>query len=165
MKTFFFSLCFISLFTSCVHIDHIGQLNMVSCRNIERLEDYKLLSRYEGSSSKEMRKSRATSLEEAIDQAVKKVPGGEFLMNAKFYKIKRRRNPKRQYFAASGDVWGMETEVAFKRLKVGDKVTWTEMFGPKTGSIVGFKDDVNCIIQNKEGRVVIKKMDQLIKIE
>jgi hypothetical protein len=165
MKTIFFVLGFALLCTSCIHVDRIGQLNMVSRRNIQQLENYKLLSRYEGSSQKELRQSRARTLEEAIDQAVKKVPGGEFLMNANFYKIKRRRKPKHQYFAATGDVWGIEGEVIIKRFKMGDKVTWTEITGRKTGSIIGFKDDINCIVQTKDGRIAIKKMDQLIKIQ
>jgi hypothetical protein len=94
------AILFITIMASCGSVKQIGKVNMISNRNIERNLDYKPLLNYAGGSNRELRKSRAKTIEQAIDQTVKKVPGGEFLMNVKIYFVKGK------YYAAEGDVWG-----------------------------------------------------------
>ena len=86
----------------CATSKQIGQLNMISTRNIDSNVEYKLLKRYVGAENKES--SRATTLQEAIDQTVMEVPGGEYLMNARVFLISL--DESNYYFAVSGDVWG-----------------------------------------------------------
>ena len=88
---------------SCATITQIGDLNMISKRNIDSDFNYELLSTYAGGSKKELKKSKAVNIEEAVDQTVRKIAGGEFVMNAKIYKIEKQSNT---YFAVEGDVWG-----------------------------------------------------------
>lgn len=96
-----------SALTSCVSWNQIGNLNMVSTRNIETTQKYELLQRYVEHSKKEMKKTRATTLQEAIDKTVKKVEGGEYLMNAKIYTIVHNNGFNlTYYYAVEGDVWG-----------------------------------------------------------
>ncbi len=91
---------FLLFLASCTSVKQIGALNMISNRNIDRSLNYKPLLNYAGGSKRELKKSRCTSLQEAVDKTVKKVPNGEFLMNVKLYLIKGK------YFAVEGDVWG-----------------------------------------------------------
>ena len=46
-----------------------------------------LLKKYVSLDKKEMKKTRAATIQEAIDEVVKKVDGGEYLMNVKIYQI------------------------------------------------------------------------------
>src|SRR5258705_8863905 len=99
MKNLFF-LVALTMLSSCMSFKQVGQVNMTSNRNIDPKLDYKVLSTYTGASTKELRKSRAKTLQQAIDETVKKIPGGEFLMNVKIYLVNG------EYFAVEGDVWG-----------------------------------------------------------
>ena len=160
MKKTIITLTFVTTFimASCVHPRQIGKLNMVSTRNVDLLLKYKLISNYSGGSNKELEKSRAVTLEDAIDQTVRKVPGGEFIMNAKVYLINHSFGKDKFYYAVEGDVWGVVTEVTYRGFKVGDKVTWKnkkntidKLKGTKkdylTGVITGLKDNVKCLIK------------------
>ena len=82
---------------------------MVSTRNIETSQKYNLIQKYAEHTKKEMKKTRSGSLQEAIDEIVKKVDGGEYLMNAKVYLIWHNNGfTKPKYFyAVEGDVWGI----------------------------------------------------------
>jgi len=75
----------------------IGNLTMVSTRNIDTSTNYVELKRNVSGTSK-MRKGDA--LQEAIDEAVNSVPGGEYLMNTVVY-VKDNRIVK-----VTGDVYG-----------------------------------------------------------
>jgi hypothetical protein len=96
----------------------VGNINMVSTRNIENT-DYVLISTYMGGNKKEISNARSVSIEQAIDQTVKQTPGGEYLKNAKIYKIDDL------YFAVEGDVWGLKnSEQSIRGLKAGDYVIY-----------------------------------------
>ena len=111
MKTTIFLVifCLSVMFTSCVGIKNIGQLNMVSTRNIETTQKYHLIQKYVTLDKKEMKKTRAESIQEAVDAIVKKVDGGEYLMNVKVYQISHYRYGQgtAYYFSVEGDVWGI----------------------------------------------------------
>ncbi|HEY1871029.1 MAG TPA: hypothetical protein VGG71_08220, partial [Chitinophagaceae bacterium] len=74
--------------TSCATpVKQIGKVNMISNRNVDPALNYGVISSYSGGSMRELKHSRATSIDDAIDQTVKKIPGGEFLMNVKIYMV------------------------------------------------------------------------------
>lgn len=158
-----------ALLSSCTSYKKIGTVNMISNRNIDSNLNYKLLSSYSGGSNNELKKSRSKSIEEAIDKTVKRIVGGEYLMNVNIYVIKGR------YYAVEGDVWGAPTELSYRGFKVGDKVTWKNkslaatFSGKKnylTGIIKALKDDKTCLIEiDGEGKTVELKYDEITKAQ
>lgn len=128
---------------------------MISNRNVDPKLNYEVLSTYSGGAKKELKKSKSLSIEEAIDNTVRKVPGGEFLMNAKVYLIKGA------YIAVEGDVWGVKTNSSFRGFKVGDKVTWKAIDGYKVGTIKSLKDGTKCIIEKENGELIDKKFEEI----
>ena len=134
--------CAVFLLSSCaVTIKQIGSVNMISSRNVESSTNYVLLRSYMGASQKELRKSKAETIQDAIEQVVKSTPGGEFLKNVKLYTTNKK------YFAVEGDIWGIVTNANFRGFSVGDKVKWTKLFKDYTGTIVNLKDDKTCTIK------------------
>ncbi|MCF6183201.1 MAG: hypothetical protein L3J56_01005 [Bacteroidales bacterium] len=98
---------FALLFSSAGCIEQktlIGDLNMVSNRNIDINSEYVLIKRNYGLDNKAMRKSKALTIEDAIDQTVNSVPDGEFIMNVQIWQL--RKGNDKNYFYVSGDVWG-----------------------------------------------------------
>lgn len=73
--------------TSCKSVRQIGKMNMLSTRNINTETKYELLSSYTGGTKKQLKKSKEENIEHAITNTVKKVPGGEFMMNVTIYQI------------------------------------------------------------------------------
>lgn len=142
-----FIICFTYLTTSCTSIKQVGNANIVSTRNVNLNEYYELLSTYAGGNKDELKKTKASSVEAAIDQTVRSVPGGEFLMNAKIYLVRG------QYFAVEGDVWGVKDRVTYRGFKVCDNIIWRKGRSYKTGSIVALKDNNSCIIKDNNGKL------------
>lgn len=103
MKAFFI-ITIIFCMASCMSVKQIGKLNMISNRNVDSKMEYKLIKNYVGGSKREFRKHKGKSLEEAIDNVVRSVPGGEFLKNVKIYHIDGK------YYAVEGDIWGFPIE-------------------------------------------------------
>ncbi|HMR42576.1 MAG TPA: hypothetical protein PKC40_02020 [Saprospiraceae bacterium] len=136
----FISLLFIA--TSCgTSIKPIGKVNMISTRNIDSNFDYKRIKSYVGISKRDLKRTKGATIDEAIYNTVRIVPGGEFIMNAKLYMIDNK------YFAVEGDVWGRSIE-EYRGLQVGDKVQWVTSFGgKKVGVITGFIDDKECLVK------------------
>jgi hypothetical protein len=86
----------------------IGKLNMISTRNVDSTTEYILLKDYVGATNKDLKKTTAKTIEDAIDEAVKSVKGGEFLKNVSLFEVKRGFwFFKRTYYAIEGDVWGL----------------------------------------------------------
>lgn len=121
-------------------IKQIGKVNMISNRNVSTEFNYKPIKTYAGMSKKELKKVKNETIEEAIDQTVKSVPGGEFIMNARIHQING------QYFAVEGDVWGREIN-EYRGFKVGDRVQWKSNFKTKAGVITSLLDDVECMVK------------------
>lgn len=131
---------------------------MLSTRNVDQNGNYELKASYSGGSQKELKKTKSETIEDAINQTVKKVPGGEYLMNVKIYLVDGT------YFAVEGDVWGRAGNNAFRGFAVGDVVTWKQLGGNiVTGKIHTLKDDVKCIVQAEDGELIEKKYDDLSK--
>lgn len=101
----------IIIISSCTPVRQIGRVNMISNRNVDSNFEYSVISNYAGGSKAELKKSKATTIEEAINRTVRNVPGGEFVMNARIYIVKDK------YFAVEGDVWGKKRMPIFAGLK------------------------------------------------
>lgn len=139
-------------------VRQVGRVNMISNRNVDPSVDYSLVSSYAGGSNRELRRSRAENIEQAIDDTVKKVPGGEFLMNARVFIV----NDK--YFAVEGDVWGRTGNLSYRGFSVGDKVSFKTPFGIKTGVVEALRDDKTCFVKADDGGAVTEfKYDVLVK--
>ena len=143
---------------SCSSVKQVGEINMVSQRNVDSRTEYILVKTYAGS-GKDIKKSKAKNLQEAVDQTVRNVPGGEFLKNAKFYFVDGK------YYAVEGDVWG-QGKGDFKGFHVGDKVQWKTLTGTRVGIIKGFVNDQKCMVQ-EDGKGISseEQYDKLRKVE
>jgi hypothetical protein len=162
MKKVLLASCLLSItISSCVSVKQVGKLNMISNRNVDTKLNYELMASYSGGSKKELKKSRALTVEDAIDKTVKKIPGGEFLMNAKMYTVKRL---KKIYFAVEGDVWGIKANLAYRGFKVGDKVILDGMLNT-IATIKALKDDKTCFIERIGGFIEEVKYDRLTKAQ
>lgn len=145
MKTKILLFSAIALLSSCISVKEIGSLNMISTRNVSPELKYKPVATYVNSDKKELKRSRSKTIEDAINEVIKKTPGGEFLMNVKIYQITNKNNGKKS-FAVSGDVWGMETAI-FGAFKVGDRVVYKKIKNAKQGKVIALKDNNTCFIQ------------------
>lgn len=98
---------------------------MIATRNIETKTEYALLAQYK-------KGKKASTLEQAVDNTVRMVPGGEYLTNVKIY-IKNS-----SYFIVEGDIWGTGDYQDIRlRAKPGMRVTATiGMYGRVTGTIL-----------------------------
>ncbi len=91
------------LLSSCANVKKIGDLNVVSNRNVDSGKSYVLIKKYVGGSKRDIRRSRSLTMEEAVDKTVKSCDRGEFLKNAKIYIVTKRN---KMYFVVEGDIWG-----------------------------------------------------------
>lgn len=145
-------------FSSCTTVKQVGKINLISNRNVDTKLNYSLLSSYSGGSKKELKKSRSITIEDAIDQTVRKVPGGEFLMNTKIYLVNSK------YFAVEGDVWGSKENVSYRGFKAGDKVIVDGVVN-SVATIKSLKDDKTCFIERINGLIEEVKYDRISKAE
>jgi hypothetical protein len=132
-----------------IKVTQIGKLNMISNRNIDSKGQYVLLKNYMGASTREIKRAKATTLEDAIDVTVKNTSGGEYLKNVKIYLV---QNDNKNYYAIEGDVWGIQGQENFRGFVVGDLVQWKDMLGnTRKGKITGLKDSQECMVK-EEGK-------------
>ncbi len=153
------------LFSSCAStkITQIGKLNMISNRNVDSKTDYVLLKSYMGGTDKEIKKSEAKSIEDAIDETVKNTSGGEFLKNVKIYLVQYKSE---SYYAVEGDIWGIKGQENFRGFTVGDLVQWKKGFGKiHKGKITGFIDSTECMVK-EDGKEESKpiSIDKITKV-
>lgn len=145
----------------------IGDLNMISNRNIDSSKEYVLIQRdAEGKAKAE----QDDALEQAIDITTSKY-GGEYLMNVKIYV-----NGNASKVKIEGDVWGLKsTQVKVEssvtktiKFETGDFVTF-QMSGKLTeGKIIGINANGAVIEYTNKLKQVKKKeisFDELTKIE
>lgn len=146
----------------------IGELTMISTRNVDSKADYKLIKKYAVGKAKSKDKQ---SLKVAIENCVKTEKDGEFLKNVKVYIKNNGRKVK-----VEGDIWGLptveknvETKVnAVVEFKVGDKVTFRNNGKIVEGTILGVNQNT-CVVEHKNmlGKVTKSeiKYEELTKIE
>ncbi len=160
------SLLALTTLSSCFTVVQLGKLNMISDRNIDSKADYVLLKNYAGGSDKEikkaLKKSKATGIDQAVDETVRNVAGGEFLKNVKVYGVKKK---KKMYLYVEGDVWGVAENISFRGFKIGDKVQWKELGSYHKGTITGLTDAEKCMVK-EEGKENSKpfKFSSLTKV-
>jgi hypothetical protein len=148
----------------------IGRLSVAGTRNVESNPKYVLLKSYSGASDKELLSTTAKSLEEAIDQTVKKTPGGEYMTNLKVYQVRKKDGI---YFAVEGDVYGQRENANINGFRVGDRVTWkSKSLLSKVGAsnkfpsgiIKALKDEKTCYVQLDDSEKIIEiSYDELAK--
>ena len=155
---YLFALGIAMFVTSCTttsyYIKPAGDLTMVSTRNVDRSVNYVPIKTYAGVSGKdvdaaittakkgiltkksaiikEVNSYKANTLNEAVDNVVKSVAGGEYIQNAKFFCVQQTTKalfgpPLYSYsYICSGDVWGVKDANAnIKGFRVNDKVVFT----------------------------------------
>ena len=145
---------------SCMSIKEIGDLNMISTRNVDSKGDYVLLRNYMGGTKKELKKSKAIDLEQAINNVVKQTPGGEFIKNVKVYIINKK------YFAVEGDIWGLQSGQNMRGYSLGSKVQYPCGVSKCIGTITDLTNDKECQVKNEEtGKVTTEKYSNLKKAE
>lgn len=153
------------LMSSCTSVKEIGNLNMISTRNVESKSNYVLIKNYAGGSKKELKKSKAETIEDAVNNTVKGVAGGEFLKNTKIFKVTKHYVLFYSYFyAAEGDVWGLDGDITFRGFRKGDKITIKLKKEFKTATIQSFVDDKKCLIKlDSTGAIIEASYDDLTK--
>lgn len=138
----------LALLSSCSTVIDLGKLNMISDRNIDSKGDYVLVKSYAGGSPKEikkaLKKTKATTLDAAVDETVRNVAGGEFLKNVKVYGVKKK---DKMFLLVEGDVWAVSGNESFRGFKVGDMVQWKELSITKKGTITGLTDAEKCMVK------------------
>jgi hypothetical protein len=160
MKKTIFILAATVVMTSCgPSFKQIGYLNMISTRNVSTKENYVNIKSYVGEDKKELKRNKGKTLDEAVTNLVKTVPGGEFIQNAKVYIIDAT------YYAVAGDVWGTTEMQNYKGFKVGDRVMWKDNFVKYTGVITDLKSDKECTVkQDENNKVRIVRYEEMSKI-
>lgn len=159
MKTRLLTTIIILSIISCTEIKEIGKVNMISNRNVESNANYIIIKSYAGAGTRELKNNKAPNVEQAIDNVVRNVAGGEFLKNAKIYLIDG------VYYSVEGDVWGIESNANYKGFKVKDKVNCKSAFENFTGKIISLKDDTYCIVETENGDIKTVRYDALVKLE
>lgn len=157
----------IMILASCVSIKEIGHINVLSARNVVfDGTKYARIATYAGESKTELKKSKAATIDEALNATVRNYPGGEFMSNVKIWEINRG---KKTYFAVSGDIFGLvndngEIDRSHKGFAVGDQVIWEEIAGKfQRGTIESLIDNETCIIRREDGKLVKQKYIKLSK--
>jgi len=133
----------ISLLISSCAYQRIGDLTMISNRNVDSGKEYVLIQRNVEGRAK-FKKSDA--LERAIDATAEKYKG-EYLMNVKVYV---KNNGKK--IKVKGDVWGLKST----KINVESSVTKKVKF--ETGDTVAFKNSINLC----EGKIIGINMNRAI---
>jgi hypothetical protein len=160
MKKNIKSICIISLFafalTSCYN--RIGKLTMISTRNVDSKSEYKLLQKDVTGKGKTKKRD---ALEIAIDNAVKKEPTGEFMMNVV---VSVSFNGKK--IKVVGDIWGIpsvdinvnKSVNANIEYKVGNNVTFKILGKIVDGKILGLNTD-HAVVEHKNALGKITKSE------
>lgn len=150
----------IALFSGCAY-KRIGDLTMISTRNIDSRTDYQLIQKYAVGKA---RSKNGHALEAAIDKAVRLSPDGEFLKNVRVYVKNDGKKVK-----VEGDIWGVpsiEKNVTISvaeaiEFSSGDKVSFRNTMGKIVeGTIVGLNKHTAIVeytnAVNKEAKTEIK---------
>lgn len=146
MKKIILGLSLISL-TSCAN--RLGDLTMLSNRNVDSKVDYVCLSR---DVQVKVKTKKDDVLERAVDKATSSVEGGEYLMNVSIWV-----SPSGKKLKLKGDVYGIKSievpkENTSTDWKIGDKVQYKTPIGRKTGEIIDVSDPVEATVKLEDGK-------------
>lgn len=142
------------LFTGCGSMRMVGNLNMLSTRNVDSGASYQLLKTGTDDSRGAVKKSKAKNIDQAVNNVVMDIPGGEFLKNVKIYYDGNS-------WAVIGDVWGLPDNANIEGFRVGDVVYIknnllnSAVSGTKftRAEITGFKDKTTCLVKFPGGEI------------
>ena len=154
MKTIFTLFVVAVLFSGCSSVKMVGDVNMLSTRNVDSGANYQLIKTGTDDSRTAFRKSKAINIDQAVNNLVMDVPGGEFLKNAKLYTDGKK-------WAVIGDVWGLPEQANVEGFKIGDAVYIKNSLLNKTlngekftkAEITGFKDKKTCLVTLDTGEI------------
>ncbi len=125
-------LTMIVLFSGCAY-KRIGDLTMVSARNIDSKTDYKLIQKYVVGKAKS---KNGHALETAIDNAVKMNPDGEFLKNVRVYVKNDGKKVK-----VEGDIWGVPSVEKNVTISIAEAIEFS------SGDRVSFRNNIGKIVE------------------
>ena len=145
------------LMVKCTHYKLIGNLNVISTRNFSLKENYTVLKNYAGTSKREMKRNKSKTIDGAVNNLVKSVPGGEFVQNVKILTTGR-------YYVVTGDVYGFNTSANFSGFKVGDTVIWKKLSKRHTGNVVELLNDNKALIKDTGGKYHEINYERITKV-
>jgi hypothetical protein len=149
-----------ALLTGCMSVKEVGKVNMISNRNVSMKENYVLVRSYAGSGKRDLKRNKSKTIDGAVENLVRSVPGGEFVMNAKILLLDAK------YYAVDGDVYGLNQERNFKGFKVGDRVEWKDLLVRYTGVIVDLKNDREASVKDEaNGKIRSVRYDEMSKTD
>jgi len=148
-------------FVNCGHkLKLIGTLNIVGSRNVSLNQNYTLIKSYAGMSNKEIKRTKANNIENAISNLVRTVPGGEFLQNCKIYVVDLK------YYCVEGDVYGLTQNANVQGFKKGDRVMWKDNFVKYTGVISDLSSEKEATVkQDENGKIRVVRYSEMTRIE
>lgn len=163
MKHYFFTLLILAVVLGgCSSLKMVGDVNMISSRNVDSKTDYVLIKTGTDDSKASFKKNKAATVDQAINNLVQNVPGGEFLKNAKLYTDGKE-------WSVIGDVWGITESANIEGFRIGDKVLIKNSILNKDkfsdGLITGFKDRKTCIVKVSSGSLKEISYTDLSKAE
>jgi hypothetical protein len=88
MRNIIFTLLFATVY-GCSAVRMVGDVNMISSRNIDSKSDYQLIKTGTDDSRANFRKNSAENIDQAINNVVMDVPGGEFLKMLRYSQMER----------------------------------------------------------------------------
>lgn len=144
----------------------IGSLTMLSTRNVDRSQTYELLARNVEGRAKS---KQDNTLQQATDEAVGRIAGGEYMMNVAVMVGRKGERVK-----VVGDVWGVKLGSAQEAsavvtgsaaMKVGDAVLYTPRrkndkvkAAPITGTIVALRQTTAMIEYRRVTGSVVREV-------
>lgn len=153
-------ICLAFCFTACgPSIKLVGEFNMISTRNVSMKESYTVIKSYAGEGRRDLDKNKASTMDGAVNNLVRSVPGGEFIMNAKIYVIDNL------YYSVGGDVYGLEAGQNYKGFKKGQRVQWKSMGVRFQGKVVNLKSSDEITVETENGVIKNFSPDELTIIE
>ena len=152
-KLYFYLGAIVVIFLTSSCQRRIGDLTMISTRNIDTKTEYKELSRYT--------KGKGKTIEEAVEKSVKQIQGGEYLKNVIVYSRGKK-------FKVEGDVWGVNPESTantFIDFAVGDTISFKSGSSFYDGTIVKVERSPQGFIATVkyEGKTISGKLREKVK--
>lgn len=147
------------LLTSCGGWQRVGQMTMVSTRNVDGAQPYVLLVRGAEATAK-MKQDDAMQM--AVDAAVAQHPGGEYMMNVSVYVKENGKAVK-----VNGDVWGIASAAntassvvtGSSDMRTGDRVAFKLGGHVTEGTIVGIRPTSAVVEYTSGTKQLMKELD------
>jgi hypothetical protein len=166
MKTLLSIVLSTLLLVGCSSVKMVGDVNMLSTRNVDSNVNYELIKTGTDDSKTAFRKTKATNIDQAVNNLVLDVPGGEFVKNVKIYTDGKK-------WAVIGDVWGLPEQANVEGYRIGDSVYIKNSLISKTlngekftkAKVTGFKDKKTCLVTLDSGEIKEANYSDLSKTD